>query len=292
MIISRGDYNEKIEKFEFLCQRYEELEFIFNNLKFEIKDHNYANIETGFISKTAVSKEFHHRINSIHFLIDGEATLKLDEEIHLKAGDVFLIGQNVKCDWIYTKPSKEITVIFNMYLGNLDDLFDSLTKPIVLSEQFEAVKQAEELFLQENPISALKLRNLIFEYLMKFLTYTNIDFRRHIEITQKYLSTFNYIADNLSIALSVKEIARHTNRSVGFYTKNFVKDNGITVKEYIHSKVMAEVEQKLITTDESFSQIAIDFDFCELSYFTRWFKKHKNCTPSEYRKKMRTLRKT
>lgn len=290
MIESHGNYNFKIDEFEFTCFRNEDLQFLFNNLHLELKDHNYAQINPGFISRSLCDKDFQHTINSLHFLIEGEAILIFNgKKTTLRAGDVFLIGNHVKCSWEYTKPSKEITLLFNIYLGNLDDLFTSLSKPLILSDRHKITKHSEDLFLENTYSSIFRFKNICMDYVEKFLAVSEIDLTNHISLARKYEKVFQYITDHLSMNLHIEELSKNTNYSVGFFTKNFSKDNGITIKQYIHDKIMSEIEQLLIYTDLSLSEIADKFDFCELSYFSRWFKKYKSCSPAQYRKQLKEM---
>lgn len=131
MIESHGKYNEKIGQFEFTCLRNEDVQFLFNNLRLELKDHNRAHINPGFVSRTLVDRDFQHTINSLHFLISGRAVLDFNgEKMRLKAGDVFLIGNHVKCSWEYWEPSEEITLLFNQYLGSLTNILSPVSGPL------------------------------------------------------------------------------------------------------------------------------------------------------------------
>ncbi len=290
MLKSLGNLNKETNEFEFMCLRKEEMQFWFNNFRFELKDHNKAQINPGFVSYTLVDKDFQHTINSLHFLIKGSAILNFEgNEYHLNEGDVFLIGNHVKCSWEYTKPSEELTLLFNVYMGNLNDLFTNLKKPLILSGNNNDTNKVNELFYEENNISVFILRNICLRYLEKFLSMTETDFAEHIKIVKKYETIFKYITENLSINLKIDKLCKATNYSVGFFTKSFSKDNGVTVKQYIHDKIMSDVEQMLIYSDLTIREISDKYEFCEQAYFTRWFKKYKNCTPMEYRNTIRKI---
>jgi len=290
MLKSYGKPIEKTDEFEFICLRNEDASFLFNNLRFELKDHNRAHISPGFISRTLVDRDFQHTINSLHFLISGHAVLSFQGKTReLSAGDVFLIGNHIKCSWEYTEPSEELTLLFNLYLGSFDDLFSSLSSPLVISKKEEDTALADALFGREDHLSLLALRNLSLGYVENFLRMSGTDLEAHVSVVKKYQSVFRYIEENLSASLSLDELARATNYSVGFFTKSFPRDNGLTVKEYIQGKIMSEVEQLLIYSDLSFRDISEKYGFCEQAYFTRWFKRQKGCTPSSYREQIRAI---
>jgi len=266
-----------------------EFQYICNNLILELKANNYSTIQEGFISRTLVDRDFHMSINSIHFLISGEAEMDFNgKKIPLSAGDIFLIGNNVKCSWEYTQKSVEITQLFYLQLGNAEDLFSSLTAPLILHGRNSDTQKMQQYFKEDTPYTAIEMKNITFSYVTEFLKMAEVDLKESIHVVQKYEKVFSYINNNLSMNLKLSEIAKNTNYSVGFLTKSFVKDNKTTVKNYIHTKIMAQAEQLLIYSEVPVSDISESLGFCEFSYFTKWFRKKKNCTPSEYRKNMRS----
>ena len=290
MLKSYGNLNKDTNAFDFMSLRKEEMQFWFNNFRLELKDHNRAQINPGFVSHTLVDKDFQHTINSLHFLIKGSAILNFEgKKYQLNEGDVFLLGNHVKCFWEYTSISEELTFLFNAYMGNLNDLFTDLKKPLVLKGNYEDTNRIDELFYREDNLSVFILRNMCLKYLEKFLSMTETDFTEHIKVVKKYEDVFKYITENLSVNLKIDELCKATNYSIGFFTKSFSKDNGITVKQYIHDKIMSDVEQMLIYSDLTIREISDKYEFCEQAYFTRWFKKYKNCTPMEYRNTIRNI---
>lgn len=289
MLKTYGKISKKLNIPEFESLRSDEFQYICNNLVLELKDHNYSTIQEGFISRTLVDRDFYMRINSIHFLISGHAILDFKgEKIPISAGDVFVIGNNVKCTWEYTEKSVEITELFYLQLGNADDLFSSLNYPLILNGREEDTLKMQKLFEEETPYSAIEMKNLTFSYITEFLKIAKINLRKYIDTVRKYGTVFSYVNDNLSMKLKLNEIAKGTSYSISFLTKSFVKDNKITVKDYIHNKLIARAEQLLIYSELPISDISEKLGFCELAYFTRWFRKKKSLTPSEYRKNMRS----
>ncbi len=290
LLKSYGNYIKEKDEFEFVCLRSENMQFLFNHLRLELKDHNKAEIRPGFISRTLVDKDFQHTINSLHFLMQGEAVLAFEGETHtLTAGDVFLIGNHVKCTWEYVKPAEELTLLFNVYLGSMDDIFEKLTHPLILHGEHRAAHEAGALFAENSAASLLGLHSLCFKYLGVFLSQSGVDVDSHVRVVKKYKDVFSYISEHLSAALTVEELAKATGYSVSFFTKCFPKDNGVTVKEYIHDKIMSEAEQLLIYSDLSVGSISDRLGFCEQAYFSRWFKRYKSASPTEYRARIRRI---
>ena len=278
------------ETVDYICRRNESMQFLFNNFKLELKDHNMASIHPHFISRTLTDRDFQHTINSLHFLIEGEAVLEFNgKKSTLSAGDVFLIGNHVRCQWEYTRESREITLLFNAYIGDLDDVFSNLDHPLIFHDNKEATEEAARLFTDGNALAVLALRNLCLDQVVRAIGQSSADLESKIDIVKKYERVFRAISENLSMRLTLEELAAMTHYFVGFFTKSFPRDNGVTVREYIHDKIMSEVEQLLIYSDLGANEISEKFDFCEPAYFSRWFKRKKGCTPSEYRAAIRAI---
>lgn len=59
---------------------------------------------------------------------------------------------------------------------------------------------------------------------------------------------------------------------------------GYTPKELIDERCVQEIKMLLHTTSHTMQEIAIELNFPDQSFFTRYFKKHTGMTPAEYRK--------
>ena len=60
---------------------------------------------------------------------------------------------------------------------------------------------------------------------------------------------------------------------------------GTTPVKYLLTYRIERAARKLLSTDESITQIAYDCGFNDLSYFIKTFKDIKKITPKNYRKK-------
>lgn len=69
------------------------------------------------------------------------------------------------------------------------------------------------------------------------------------------------------------------------YLNSIVKDiTGVTASSIIHNQVIQEAKSRLLQSTDAISTIALELNFKDESYFGRFFKKHTNLTPLQFRK--------
>ena len=92
-----------------------------------------------------------------------------------------------------------------------------------------------------------------------------------------------YINENLSWNISLKEICTQFHISRYYLCHMFKKIVGMTVFEYILSCRLSTAKKYLLNTDMSLSQIADTAGFSSCSYFSKVFREHEGMTPSKFR---------
>lgn len=95
----------------------------------------------------------------------------------------------------------------------------------------------------------------------------------------------DYILSNLSLDLTVKDVAEHVSFSPEYFSKLFKKETGENVKNYILRVKVDAAKDMLKTPNIPISIIASELGYSNFSHFTQMFRKHESITPSEYRKK-------
>lgn len=89
-------------------------------------------------------------------------------------------------------------------------------------------------------------------------------------------------------ALSRNLIAEAVGISEDYLSKQFHKDCGISIPEYINILRVTAAGRQLAATNTKVSEIALSLGFSNLSYFSAIFKKHVSMTPEQYRREKRT----
>ncbi|MDF2936624.1 MAG: transcriptional regulator-like protein [Paenibacillaceae bacterium] len=96
----------------------------------------------------------------------------------------------------------------------------------------------------------------------------------------------DYIDNHLGDKLQVEEACKLTNMSYHYFVKYFKKTMGISFVDYITLKKIRRAERLLLTKDLSISQIGEEVGMSNMAHFYKMFRKFKECSPNEFRKKM------
>ena len=101
----------------------------------------------------------------------------------------------------------------------------------------------------------------------------------------KLKKVLKYIRDNFANEITLDDMAREADLSTKYFCSFFRNMTGTTPVKYLLTYRIERAARKLLSTDDSITQIAYDCGFNDLSYFIKTFKDIKKITPKNYRKK-------
>ena len=102
----------------------------------------------------------------------------------------------------------------------------------------------------------------------------------------KYIvSALKYIHGNLDKNLKVDQVLKEVPLSRRSLEKRFMLTTGYPVYEYIYNQRIEKFTQKLLETDLTIFEIALDLGLTDSKNIARQFKQVKGLTPMEYRKR-------
>lgn len=93
-----------------------------------------------------------------------------------------------------------------------------------------------------------------------------------------------YFRENLNANVNIEQLARELNVGYSYFRQMFRKYTGISPTQYHLSLRIQKAKDLLISTDQSFKEIAIDLGFDSYFYFSRIFKDKTGKSPMEFRK--------
>jgi AraC-like DNA-binding protein len=242
-----------------------------------------------------------HRINFFALLIvtEGIGTHQVDlKNFALKKGSVLKIAKGqvhafqenasysgflviFKEEFILTYFSKSsIESISHLYNYHLSD---PLVENISFSESF-----IEEVTGEQAYENGHVQQNILAKILELFLLKLERVSQNPISTTKtnQYLLFFqfkNLVEEGFRTTRNVKDYAaklsvspKHLNTIV----KNFTR---ATAKAFIDHYVLLEIKRAILSTDKSLKEIAFEVGFDEVTNFTKFFKKHTNQSPKDFK---------
>ncbi len=95
-----------------------------------------------------------------------------------------------------------------------------------------------------------------------------------------------FIAENQTEELSLKQVARAVNMSTFYFCKMFKKTTGINFTDYVSRLRIEKAKNLLLNPNLRISEIAYEVGFQSLTHFNRVFKNLLGQSPSEYRESL------
>ena len=93
-----------------------------------------------------------------------------------------------------------------------------------------------------------------------------------------------YFRENLNTNVNIEQLATDLNVGYSYFRQMFRKYTGISPTQYHLSLRIQKAKDLLVSTDQSFKEIAIDLGFESYFYFSRIFKDKTGESPLEFRK--------
>lgn len=254
-------------------------ENIINNVGLEILEHAHLKADSTWNFKKISSP-----YNRLYFVMDGEGFLKNSfHKVILKPGNMYLVPINSTYDYISNNYIEKFYIHFRLELFAGRDMFESVKHCVELpydtADTMKLVKKAMSMNIKD----ILNCKLSIYNCLFSFFRFVSEDYDKHIKTFFKYKDIFNFIKTNISADLKVQSVSENVNMNSSTLARNFKKDLGTSIKNYIDKMVVQIAKEKLILTDLTIKQIAYLLRFSDEFYFSRFFKKHTGFSPKQYR---------
>ncbi len=176
----------------------------------------------------------------------------------------------------------------NMFIGTVQKV--GLISAIPGGVEIEKTYQLMDYYIQkcERLQDLRAIGNLQYAMLLDFCRRTG---ETHIPdgISADIFLCMSYIRTHTNESISLENVAAQINRSVSYVVKKFKKELGINVGAFITRCKLEEAKSLLVFTEQSLAEISSYLCFSSQSYFQNVFKKQYGLTPTQYRKKGRTL---
>ncbi|PJM77277.1 AraC family transcriptional regulator [Bifidobacterium felsineum] len=138
---------------------------------------------------------------------------------------------------------------------------------------------------RSTPEDELKLNSLTYEFLHQLSeqivseTVPGMNLA-YGEITRR---TMDYIADHYLEPIGVNEVAAQLNMNRSYLSREFRRESGLTIKDYINRIRVTKASDLLMLTDMSLNEIAKRCGYGSVEVLTKQFKTIYAMTPARYR---------
>lgn len=260
-------------------------------------------------------REHHHTECEISAVVDGSCRWQIGGRMILaETGDVLIFGSDEE-HYITAITSQQPLKILNIQFeprfiwspGN--DLFDSRYLGIFLNHgpefnnripgECDTARQVSALMKQmrqECLDSDAEYALIVKAQLLLILGYLGRQYAGllhspalHTGIHLRQLEdALDYIDRNLTSELTLEEIAHSAGMSRSYFSAVFKKMNGLSVWDYITKKRIQLAVDYIRRGKHSITEIAMLCGYNTMANFNRSFKMVTHCTPSQYRKDLKT----
>ena len=252
-----------------------------NRLNLEILTFGYAGVDSDW-SGHVVSPVY----SRLYYITDGSFTIWTPDsgKLQLEQGNWYLIPSGYSFDYECSNLMEHF--YFHVKLCDFDgtDLLRNCASPLTFTpEQPVDCAVYKKCLTGEQLTNGLHLRQAVFDILITFIERCKIPIYPQ-DYSPCIYKALVYIKHNLSMQLTITEIAENIFVSKSTLTKHFQKELHMSVNEYICNTIMASAERLLMTSSISIHDLSQKFGYSDQMYFSRRFKEIFEKSPREYRK--------
>ena len=254
-----------------------------NHLSIDILDHGYFWGDRKWNQFDVISP-----YSRIYLMSKHEGWLETDKgSIPLLPGKMYLVPPYYK---VNLRTNDKIEKFYFHFTTEFDgvEIFEGLKTCLVLPLEDKFLSRYTNTFESSEIADLLLFKSIVYETVSLFVRAYLPEIQNRLIIASKYKQILHYIEENLSAILCAKEISAKLGLSYLSLTRNYKKDTGITLNNYIHSKVVYKAIHLLLQSKRTVKSISEELGFIDEFYFSRFFKKHMEYSPREYRRVNKT----
>ncbi|MEL7162943.1 MAG: AraC family transcriptional regulator [Bacteroidota bacterium] len=147
------------------------------------------------------------------------------------------------------------------------------------------------LCAEDHPAKDLFVGNMLDELIVRIMEaenrYSLLHGKKKAPSNDRLSFVINYIRDNLSRKLSVRQLSQQAYMSESHFHRAFKNELGCSPVDFINEERLQLAARLLHDPARDMTQVALECGFNSLSYFTRRFKRRFGECPSAYQKRVR-----
>lgn len=250
---------------------------------------------------------WHEHIQFFYFT-EGECILYCNsKKINIKANDIIIINSNElhyieslcdnlayyviriglsflssdqidSCQTKFIAPLSQNLILFKNLVRNDKSILNCIDK--IIGEYFNK-EIGFELAIKAYIYKLIVL--LIRGYIEKIFTEKEFNFQ--VNNLSRFKIILKYMEDNFAQKITISELAAMANVSTYHFCRLFKQITGKSAINYINKLKVDKAACLLSKTDLNITEIGLACGFDDSNYFSRLFKKYKNMSPLEFKRK-------
>ena len=224
----------------------------------------------------------------LYFILEGEGLARTGEKtLRLRAGRVYLIPAEMDFSYSCEEHMEQLFFHVNVNGQNGMDYFRDCRRLLEREGSPERTGLICRLYRSERAADVFRLKGLIWEELAAFAQEGELP-KPSEQNYSELVSRFFFLAQNpVSAASQIRELAQELHVSESTLSKRFRRETGITPGVYLNRLVLDRACLLLLSGEMSIAEVAERLGFSDQFYFTKYFRRQMDMTPSAYRKLMR-----
>jgi len=246
-------------------------------------------MQMGYIGYATVNKwwktnQLASSFNRLYLIGSGTGTLEAaGEKLILEPGKAYLLPVGLPCSYSCDDILTQLFFHFNMSQPNHFDLLHNADRIAVIDlaeGQFDHIKALCE---SSGYKDAFELISTVYDIVLEMNKKYGFQWDEAPLYSPCVSTAIQAIKGKLSAQLRIDDLAQQCYVSRSYLSRQFRKEVGVTIKQYIHQQLINTAQWRLSHTDASVEKISSDLGFCNQFYFSECFKKHCRVSPLQYR---------
>lgn len=255
------------------------------------------------MSSTDIIWDWHfHDEYEMYLALEGKRIFYVGEEEYIvDSGDIIFVNEKVPHKTKNIKDSSGFIIQFSP-LTKSSDTYKHLMQFIKATAPDASLFNADSKInneltlclkniLNENTVKQKSYEEFIiaelykiFAILYRYEIIKNIDVLFSMKEVEKILPAIAYIDKHYKEKITLQQVSDLTNFDKSHFCRVFKKSTNQSLVDYINFVRISKAERLLLSSRKTISEISEETGFLSVAYFTKIFKKLKNCTPSQYKK--------
>ncbi len=221
----------------------------------------------------------------LYFIEAGSGTLvESGREYVMVPGYVYFVPSKARLSYFCTDKLRKLYLHVNMIGSDGFDVFQNLHGICALKLADNEIGELISLYKKNGISDSISFRGMVYQIMGRIISMYPEDGLVCPLYSPMVRDAMEYIQNNLSISLTLAQVADSIYASQNTLRKRFKSEVNMTIGQYIDDLVFYRAEFLLTKTDCSIREISELLGFCDQFYFSRRFSVRYGRAPLQYRK--------